>query len=88
MLKDVQAALAAAQANRVAPPPTTPALIPKPRGTSGRAGFNLAKEMNVDKNTCHVIQVRTTFVFSNYLLIACQRPTVGFCSLTREHVIP
>ena len=61
MLKDVRVALAVAQAN-IATQPVTTTLIPKPRGTSGRSGFNLAKEMNIDTKTCRVIQVSTTLL--------------------------
>lgn len=62
-LRDVRAALAAAQATNIgAQPPTIVTLIPKPRGTSGRGGFNLAKEMGVDPKTSRQIQVSTTFI--------------------------
>jgi len=57
----VRAALATAQATQDAAQPTATALIPKPRGTSGRGNFNLANEMKVDKQICHQIQVRLPF---------------------------
>ena len=63
-MKDVRAALATAEAtSAAAAQPATTALIPKPRGTSGRGGFNLAKEMDVDKETYHLIQVSIVFYF-------------------------
>lgn len=61
-LKVLRAALAAAQATQVAAQPVTTTLVPKPRGTSGRAGFNLAKAMDIDPDTYHRIQVCVAFV--------------------------
>jgi len=59
MLREVRAALAVAQAmqDMVQPAAGTGALIPKPRGTSGRGGFNLANKMKVNTEVCHQIQV-------------------------------
>ena len=69
MLRDVRAALAAAQAANIVAPPTTATLIPKPRGTSGRGDFHLADKMKVNDATCHQIQVSTMLHISDHLLI-------------------
>lgn len=60
-LREVQAALAVAQETQGVAQPAATALIPKPRGTSGRGDFNLAKAMKVDKKVCHEIQVCPPF---------------------------
>ena len=62
-LKELRAALAAAQAAQ-ATESATPTLIPKPRGTSGRGNFNLAKEMGVETTVYHEIQASASFHFS------------------------
>jgi hypothetical protein len=64
MLREVRAALAAAQETQDALSPATTALIPKPRGTSGRGNFNLANEMHVDKKVRKQIQVSSVFSHS------------------------
>jgi hypothetical protein len=82
VLREVRAALAAAQANQGVVPPATITLIPKPRGTSGRGNFNLANEMGINKKLCNQIQVRLPFHPSTYLLTA----HTGLCPFTCEHV--
>jgi len=86
MLREVRAALAVAQAmqDTAQPAAGTGALIPKPRGTSGRGGFNLANEMKVDTEVCHQIQVSILFCSSVHVLIV----GTGFCPLARKHVSP
>ena len=83
-LRELRALLAAAQESQGPFPPATTALIPKPRGTSGRRNFNLANEMGVTKKICRQIQVSALFPHSVYLLTI----TAGFCSFAREHVKP
>jgi hypothetical protein len=84
VLNEVRAALAAAQAAQVTAQPTTPTLIPKPRGTSGRGNFNLANAMGVDTTVCHGIQACILPRFSTLILIV----STGFRSFTREYVGP
>jgi hypothetical protein len=57
-LDELRAALTAAQANQ-ATVPTTPRLIPKPRGTSGRGDFNLENEMGIETALYREIQAST-----------------------------
>ena len=70
MLRDVQAALAAAEATQAIAQPAAAALIPKPRGSAGHHNFNLANEMNVSAQTDRHIQVSaTTLYISDSLLM-------------------
>ena len=88
MLREVRAALATAQAAQTTAQLATGAgttVIPKPRGTSGRGDFNLAKEMKVDTKLCHEIQVSTNPVFRALLIYPV---SLGFCPFTCEHVSP
>lgn len=66
----MRAVLTAAQATQAVSQPAIGAvttLIPKPQGTSGCGGFNLAKEMKVDTKVCHEIQVSIPL----FTLIVC-----------------
>jgi len=61
---------------------TVPTLIPKPRGTSGRADFNLANAMGVETPVYHEIQADISLLSFVFLLTV----HTEFCLLTREHV--
>jgi hypothetical protein len=84
MLREVRAALAAAQETQATVQPAPTALIPKPHGTSGRRDFNLADKMEIDKKLCHQIQASFLFHPSIYSLTI----STGFRPFSCEHVNP
>jgi len=78
----MQSALTVAQATQVTET-ATPALIPKPRGMSGRGDFNLANAMGMEIPVYHEIQASIRlFPSSAPLLTVC----TGLCPVACEDV--